>query len=357
MARGNRTMAREVRPTYRHGANDAQSNGHILVGTSGWAYRSWRAHLYGDVPARAWLAHASSTFGSLEINGSFYTQIAPETYRRWCRETPRGFRFALKGHRFVTHYKRLRNVDRSIALLRDAAKTLGDKLAVVVWQLPANFPADPDRLRGFLSSLGIWPGVRHAIDLRHQSWFTREVADLLRQAHVASCLSDAPDFPLWTAITADFVYVRLHGHTRKYASSAVRTFAAGRTTCAAGRARDATSTSTSTTTPRAPRSATPSPSVRTSARAVAETIRGRTRVLVLGPPFTASPEPRDPSRKSCCSAARSRDCGRRTRSRADDRPARKALGLPGPALGRISAASGAPLRWAPLRRTRHRSSR
>jgi uncharacterized protein YecE (DUF72 family) len=193
--------------------------GRILVGTSGWVYKSWREHLYRGIPARAWLAHAASTFGSLEINGSFYTQISPDTYRRWRDETPPDFRFALKGHRFVTHYKRLRDVDRSIALLRDAASALGDKLAVVVWQLPANFSADLARLQGFVRSLDGWSAVRHSIELRHRSWFTDEVAAVLREGGVASCLSDAPDFPMWRETTADFVYVRLHGHSRKYASS------------------------------------------------------------------------------------------------------------------------------------------
>lgn len=195
------------------------SRGRIWVGTSGWNYPSWRAELYQGIPARAWLAHAAATFGSLEINGSFYVQIAPHTYRRWRDETPPGFRFALKGHRFVTHYKRLRDVEGSVVLLRDAARALGDKLAVVLWQLPKNLAADLERLEGFLAALRAWPEVRHSIEFRHRSWFTADVEMLLWQARVAACMSDAPDFPLWRTATTDLVYVRLHGHTRKYASS------------------------------------------------------------------------------------------------------------------------------------------
>ncbi len=190
----------------------------IYSGTSGWVYKGWRAHLYADTPVKRWLQVASRTFGSLEINGSFYTQIAPETYARWREETPSEFRFALKGHRFVTHYKRLRDCEASIERLRDQACHLGAKLAAVVWQLPSNFGCDVPRLREFVRALGRWE-MRHALELRHASWFVPEVERVMRDAGVGVCLGDAPDFPMWREITADFVYVRLHGHTRKYASS------------------------------------------------------------------------------------------------------------------------------------------
>jgi len=190
----------------------------IYSGTSGWVYKTWREHLYADTPVKRWLQVASNAFSSLEINGSFYTQIAPATYERWRDESPADFRFALKGHRFVTHYKRLRDCADSIVRLRDQAGHLGRKLAAVVWQLPSNFALDLDRLDDFLQALPSWR-IRHAIELRHRSWFIPAVAERLRTAGVAVCMSDAPDFPMWREVTADFVYVRLHGHTRKYASS------------------------------------------------------------------------------------------------------------------------------------------
>ncbi len=190
----------------------------IYVGTSGWVYRSWRDHLYEGIPVKRWLSRCAEVFDAVEVNGSFYTQIARATYQRWAAETPPGFRFSVKGHRFVTHYKRLVDCEGSIALLRDQASGLGDKLAAVVWQLPSRMEADPPRLDRFCAALAAWP-TRHAIELRHRSWFTDEVAGILAAHDVANAMGDAPDFPMWRAVTTDLVYVRLHGHTRKYASS------------------------------------------------------------------------------------------------------------------------------------------
>jgi uncharacterized protein YecE (DUF72 family) len=188
------------------------------IGTSGWVYKGWREHLYANAPVRRWLEIASHTFDALEINGSFYTQIKPETYARWRTETPDGFKFAVKGHRFVTHYKRLRDCADSVARLRDQASALGEKLAAVVWQLPSTFQRDDARLDDFLRALRGWR-VPHALELRHRSWFVPEVAERMRDENVAVCMGDAPDFPMWREVTSNLVYVRLHGHTRKYHSS------------------------------------------------------------------------------------------------------------------------------------------
>ncbi|HEU5054942.1 MAG TPA: DUF72 domain-containing protein [Kofleriaceae bacterium] len=192
--------------------------GDVHIGTSGWMYDGWRSFLYPGLPRSQWLTHASRQFTGLEVNATFYRQQSEETFRRWRDQTPAGFRFAIKAHRYITHYKRLREVGASIDKLRAPALGLGDKLAAVVWQLPADFACDLDRLRGFLPELRRWPEARHALELRHRSWFTPAVAELLGAARVAVCLSDAPDFPMWRAVTTDLVYVRLHGHVRKYRS-------------------------------------------------------------------------------------------------------------------------------------------
>jgi uncharacterized protein YecE (DUF72 family) len=189
-----------------------------FIGTSGWSYKGWRESFLERVPQSEWLSYCAERFTGIEINGTFYRLQSPETFRKWRDETPKEFRFAMKGHRYVTHNKKLGDVDDSIALLKERAEPMGEKLAVVLWQLPANFGKKMDKLERFLAGLESWPEVRHAIELRDRSWFDDEVAGYLSRYRVAVCQSDAPDFPMWERVTTDLVYVRLHGHTRKYAS-------------------------------------------------------------------------------------------------------------------------------------------
>ncbi len=190
-----------------------------FVGTSGWAYKRWKSSFYEGRPEREWLAFAAQRFTALEINASFYRLQREETFRRWRDIVPQGFRFALKGHRFITHNKKLLDVAEAVARSRDNAAPLGDLLAVVLWQLPAQLPQELVRLLAFMRALEQWPGVRHALELRHASWFQEETAAVLADAGIAVVQSDAPTFPLWDEVTTDLVYVRLHGHERLYASS------------------------------------------------------------------------------------------------------------------------------------------
>jgi uncharacterized protein YecE (DUF72 family) len=189
-----------------------------FVGTSGWNYPAWRDSFYRGVPQRRWLAFCAERFTAIEVNATFYRLQRRETFARWRAETPPGFRFAIKGHRWLTHARRLADPLPSIRLERSRAEGLGDKLAVVLWQLPANFHRDLDRLAGFVRALRHWRRVRHAIEFRHRSWFDDEVAGCLHEHRIAACQSDAADWPLWDAVTTDLVYVRLHGHDITYAS-------------------------------------------------------------------------------------------------------------------------------------------
>ncbi|PYI41170.1 MAG: DUF72 domain-containing protein [Verrucomicrobia bacterium] len=193
--------------------------GKAYIGTSGWNYKGWRHSFYGDTPQKQWLRFCAEHFSSIEVNSTFYRLQEKSTFKKWRDETPKGFPFAIKGHRYVTHNKKLLDVEKSVIRCRESASPLGKRLAAVVWQLPAFLKKDIERLEKFLRNLRHWKSTRHAIEFRDKSWFDDEVADCLERHAVAICMSDAPDWPMWDRVITDVVYIRLHGHTRKYASS------------------------------------------------------------------------------------------------------------------------------------------
>ena len=193
--------------------------GKAYIGTSGWNYKSWRNGFYGNTPQKRWLRFCAERFSAIEVNGTFYRLQEKSTFKKWRDETPKHFVFAIKGHRYVTHNKKLLDVGEAVIRCRESASPLGERLAAVVWQLPAFLKKNFGRLEQFLEDLGHWESTRHAIEFRHKSWFDDEVAECLERHKIAVCMSDAPDWPMWDRVTTDLVYIRLHGHTRKYASS------------------------------------------------------------------------------------------------------------------------------------------
>ncbi|HUW51288.1 MAG TPA: DUF72 domain-containing protein [Sulfuricella sp.] len=194
-------------------------SGRAFIGTSGWNYPEWRDSFYGGIPARDWLGFYARHFDAVEVNATFYRHQRRSTFEHWREQTPANFVFAIKGHRYLTHVKRLAEAEQSLATSREAAAGLGNKLAVVLWQTPRSLHKDLARLERFAQALSAWPEVRHVLEFRHASWFDAEVAGCLRGHRLANCLSDAVDWPLWDAVTTDLVYVRLHGHARTYASA------------------------------------------------------------------------------------------------------------------------------------------
>jgi uncharacterized protein YecE (DUF72 family) len=193
-------------------------SGRAFIGTSGWRYDAWREDFYAGRPASDWLRFCAGKFTGIEVDATFYRLQTAETFRRWRRETPPDFRFAIKANRYLTHNRKLREPLAPIRLERSRAAGLGEKLAVVLWQLPRNFRCNLERLEAFARALRAWRRVRHTIEFRHPSWFTDEVAACLGAHRIAVCQSDAADWPLWDAVTTDLIYVRLHGHAVTYAS-------------------------------------------------------------------------------------------------------------------------------------------
>jgi uncharacterized protein YecE (DUF72 family) len=190
-----------------------------FIGTSGWNYSGWKNDFYAGVPRKSWLEYYSSRFDALEVDGTFYHLLRENVATSWNQQTREDFRFALKGHRYITHLKRLRPPSESIRLQRESTARLGPKLCAILWQLPASFPKDLARLAAFAAMLDTWPEVRHVIEFRHDSWFDDEVAALMSRERIAVCQSDAANWPIWQAVTTDLVFVRLHGHSATYASN------------------------------------------------------------------------------------------------------------------------------------------
>ena len=175
----------------------------VLVGTSGWQYRHWRDVFYpAGVPQRLWLEHYAGRFPTVENNGSFYRLPARETFERWRARTPEGFVMAVKASRYLTHVRRLRDPAEPVGRMLDAFAGLDGKLGPVLIQLPPDMRADAGLLDRALGRFP--PGVRVAVEPRHESWWTDPVKDVLAARGAALCWADRagqPVIPLWR--TAD----------------------------------------------------------------------------------------------------------------------------------------------------------
>jgi uncharacterized protein YecE (DUF72 family) len=190
--------------------------GTILIGTSGWSYRSWRGPFFPEkLPARLHLEFYAENFPTAELNGVFYRTPTVEAVRGWTDHTPDDFVFAWKASKFITHWKRLKDTSRnSLDLLESRLRLLGGKAGPVLVQLPPRFEKDRERLAAFLKMLRA--RREYAFEFRHPSWYEDDIIDLLRDHGVALCISDHHDAPSPWLVTADHVYVRGHGPQGRY---------------------------------------------------------------------------------------------------------------------------------------------
>jgi uncharacterized protein YecE (DUF72 family) len=221
--------------------------GDIRIGISGGTYPPWRGVFYPKgLPHKRELEYAARQFRAIEINGTFYGMQRPEAFAAWAEQVPDDFLFAVKGPRFITHMKRLRDAETPLAnFIASGLLRLGEKLGPVLWQFPPNFRFDAERIERFLRllphdtesaiTLGrkhdhrlkapAWLTVDrdrplyHAFEIRHDSFRDRAFIDLLRRYDVALVCADTVDWPRLMDVTADFVYCRLHGSQELYASS------------------------------------------------------------------------------------------------------------------------------------------
>jgi len=218
----------------------------IRVGISGWRYPPWRGSFYpkGLIQKKE-LHYASRTVNSIEINGSFYKLQTPKSYLNWYEDTPENFIFSVKAYREITHFKRLRNVDESIAdFFASGLLELKDKLGPILWQFPPTFKFDKNLFEHFLALLPkdtktarslaknsnrhfeqhqdkslANKKLRHAVEIRNKSFVDDEFIELLKNYGIALVVADtAGRWPQLEEITSDFVYMRLHGDAELYRS-------------------------------------------------------------------------------------------------------------------------------------------
>lgn len=189
----------------------------VRIGTSGWSYEHWDGAFYPDSVAKSRrLEYYVTVFDTVEVNGTFYGTPSEDAVRHWSEVAPEGFTFAVKGNRYLTHNKKLHGVAESIERHRRMVAPLGERLGPTLWQLSPNFHADAERLARFVALRRA--GERWAFEFRHESWFGDAILHVLREAGCALVWADTPDYPLHLDVTADFLYARLHGHERLYAS-------------------------------------------------------------------------------------------------------------------------------------------
>jgi uncharacterized protein YecE (DUF72 family) len=220
--------------------------GNVRIGISGWTYKPWRGVFYpAELPRNRELAYAASAFGSIEINGTFYSLQRPGNFAGWAAQTPDTFVFAIKGPRYITHLRRLKEIEGPLAnFFASGVLRLGAKLGPLLWQFPPHFRFDPVRLKSFFALLPrdteaaaalarrhdgwmsdrAWTEtdasrpLRHAMEIRHASFATPAFIDLLRAHGIALVCADAVEWPRLMDLTADFVYCRLHGSEVLYTS-------------------------------------------------------------------------------------------------------------------------------------------
>jgi uncharacterized protein YecE (DUF72 family) len=219
----------------------------IRVGVSGWRYAPWRGVFYpADLPQRAELEYSSHCFSSIEINGSFYSLQRPASWQEWYDTTPDDFVFTVKGPRYITHIRRLRQVEKPLAnFFASGIFKLREKLGPILWQFPPSFTFDVERMAAFLALLprdlkaaaalarkrdAFMRGrvalrvdanrpLHYAVEVRHDSFKDPRFVQLLREHNVALVIAEsARRWPMLQDITADFLYLRLHGDKKVYSS-------------------------------------------------------------------------------------------------------------------------------------------
>jgi uncharacterized protein YecE (DUF72 family) len=197
----------------------------ILIGTSGWSYRHWSGGAFypKGLASGEWLEYYTRRFATVELNASFYRLPREEMVDHWRQVAPPGFSFSAKGSRLITHARRLRECDDSVRTFMERLGGLGDRLSVVLWQLPPDMECTDESLARLDAFLRLLPDhVRHAVEFRHRSWLGEEAFSVLRELGIAQVAVSSARMPRDLTLTAGFAYVRMHGLSGGYAHDYTR---------------------------------------------------------------------------------------------------------------------------------------
>lgn len=201
------------------------ARGRVVIGTSGWSYPHWVGPFYAPGTSSSdFLPAYAQRFTASEVNTTFYQLPAPETLDHWLAQTPAAFIFACKASRYITHVKKLKDPERSTARFFDAIARLGGRLGPVLFQLPPNWRPNPERLAAFLAALPA--GYRYVFEFRDPRWFTEAVYARLAEVKAGLVIADMAGETSPVHVTADLVYLRLHGpgetpYTGSYSDAAL----------------------------------------------------------------------------------------------------------------------------------------
>lgn len=188
--------------------------GSLFIGTSGWVYSHWEGIFYPEnLPSKDKLKYFSQHFKTTEINYSFYHLPRSSTYQNWYSQTPEDFLFAVKTSRFITHIKRLKGVKEAWKTFIENALNLKEKLGPILFQFPPSFRANETEIKKLEDFLKLITKnkLRYAFEFRHKSWCDKKVYNLLKKYKVVWVIADSPSYPKAEVVTADFVYLRMHG--------------------------------------------------------------------------------------------------------------------------------------------------
>jgi len=193
----------------------------IHIGTSGWIYSDWEGVFYPeDIPSSQKLKYYAQRFNTVEVNYSFYHLPRPSTYQKWFQETPSDFIFSVKVSRYITHIKRLKEIEKPWQVFIQNASELKEKLGPLLLQFPPSFKAEKEnikRLENFLK-IAVKSEKRLAMEFRHLSWSRSEIYNLLKKYQVGWVIADSSRYPKTEKATTDFVYIRMHGPGALFAS-------------------------------------------------------------------------------------------------------------------------------------------